>query len=82
MSTTLAQAHANMAKADAPAQRMVIVLTQKRIVRQGGYEYHIPPGSVIGTKHLPVKHTFNPGKDAKLVADPGNEHKPGDVLAA
>ena len=63
-------------------QRMVIVLTQKRIVRQGGYEYHIPPGSVIGTKHLPVKHTFNPGKDAKLVADPGNEHKPGDVLAA
>ena len=78
MSATLSHAHANPAKSDAPAQMMAVVLTQKRIVRQGGYEYHVPAGSVIGRKRLPEKHTFNPGKDAKLIA--AGDHKPGDVL--
>lgn len=69
---------AHPAKPDEPPKPMAIVLTKKRVIRQGGFEYHVPPGSVIGTKVLPAITTFNPGGDAKLI--PAGTYKPGDMV--
>lgn len=79
MSQTVSHpALANPAKPDEPPKSMAIVLTKKRVIRQGGFEYHVPPGSVIGTRTLPPVTTFNPGNDAKLIE--AGDHKPGDVV--
>lgn len=78
MSETVHAALANPTKPDAPPQPMAIVLTKKRVVRQGGMEYHVQSGSVIGMRTLPAIHTFDPGKDAKVI--PAGQHKAGDVV--
>lgn len=79
MSQTVSHpALANPAKSDPPPEKMAIVLTKKRVIQQGGLEYHVPVGSVIGTRVLPATTTFNPGNDAKLI--PAKDYKPGDVV--
>lgn len=78
MSNTISEAHANPAAPDAPPKPMAIVLTKVRVVRQGEMTYHVPAGSVVGIKVLPIVTTFNPGADAKLI-DAGTL-KIGDVV--
>lgn len=79
MSTTISDAHANPAKPDEAPRSMAIVLTKIRVIRQGEMEYHVPAGSVIGIRVLPVVTTFNPGNDAKLIS--AGDLKVGDIVA-
>lgn len=65
---------------DAPPKMTAIVLTKKRVVHQGGMEFHVPAGSVVGLRMLPEVTTFNPGPDAKLV--PAGTLKIGDIVEA
>lgn len=78
MSESVHAALANPAKPDAAPRPMAVVLIKKRVVRQGGMEYHVQSGSVIGMRTLPAIHTFDPGRDAKVI--PAGTHKVGDVV--
>jgi hypothetical protein len=55
-----------------------VVLTKERVVRQSGAEYHIPAGTVIDIRTLPVVTTYNAGPDTKLM--PAGTLKIGDVV--
>ena len=65
--TTPTEVLTNPTPPDPPPKLMAVVLTKKRIVRQGMIEYHVPAGSVIHTRMLPHSTTFNAGSDTRLI---------------